>query len=44
MSAKLTNFTYKVPSSGIFLADTKDAESVSVYRQSPDQKRQAAVE
>ena len=37
MSTK-TNFTYIVPSSGIVLADTKDAESVSAYRQSPDQK------
>ena len=26
------------PSSGIVLADRKDAESVSAYRQSPDQK------
>ena len=37
MSTK-TNFTYIVPSSGIVLADTKDAESVSAYKQSPDQK------
>ena len=37
MSTKLTNFTYKVPSCGIVLADTKDAESVSAYKQLPDQ-------
>ena len=36
MSTK-TNFTYIVPSSGIVLADTKDAESVSAYKQLPDQ-------
>ena len=38
MGAELTNITYKVPSCGIVLADTKDAESVSAYKQSPDQK------
>lgn len=38
MDSELTNFTYKVPSSGIVLADRKDAESVSADRQSPDQK------
>ena len=37
MGAELTNITYKVPSSGIVLADTKDAESVSAYKQLPDQ-------
>lgn len=38
MNTKLTDFTYKVPSSGIVLVDGKDAESVSAYKQSPDQK------
>lgn len=36
MGTELTNITYKVPSSGIVLADTKDAEIVSAYRQWPD--------
>ena len=38
MGTELTNITYKVPSCGIVLADRKDAESVSAYRQLPDQK------
>ena len=33
----LVNITYTTPSSGTVLADTKDAESVSAYKQLPDQ-------
>ena len=36
--SRLFSPTYTTPSSGIVLADTKDAESVSADRQSPDQK------